>query len=108
MHVTDKSLEQNLSFAKLISYLRKKSYQNRSSHRRKGKTNGLEARGEQRGRFLTRGSKPFVFPFLVALVKFEEGGGRGEEDRRKNDSIDREEESSGRRRGVVIAARKLI
>lgn len=103
----DKSLEQNLSFAKLISYLRRESYQNRSSHRRKGKTDGLEARGEQRGRFLTRGSKPFVFPFLVALVKFEEGGG-GEEDRRKNDSIDREEESSGRRRGVVIAARKLI
>lgn len=77
MHVTDKSLEQNLSFAKLISYLRRESYQNRSSHRRKGKTDGLEARGEQRGRFLTRGSKPFVFPFLVALVKFEEGGGRG-------------------------------
>lgn len=71
----DKSLEQNLSFAKLISYLRRESYQNRSSHRRKGKTDGLEARGEQRGRFLTRGSKPFVFPFLVALVKFEEGGG---------------------------------
>lgn len=66
----------------------------------------MVSKREKRGRFLTHSSKRLlVFPFLLALVKFEERGDWRKK-RLELRSIKKRSRAGGG--GVVIAARKLI